>query len=190
MLDTFLNIKTRRVIPTDTKGIFSPDASLRSICLLWKEFLSRGLNCRLLNVWWLTYCPDVMMSPPFTFELKGKHRSKGAFVSPIMLTLLDCCKSSANGYQQCRRQTRVHGDFSYHQYPKFFPTLLPKMWPESVLQNARPEVSFASIITDFCVLPENLTVMEVSFWLFLSWMSFFVASTISVTEVFIPVSRL
>ena len=31
------------------------------------------------------YCPVVIMSPPLSFEIKGKHRSKGAFVSPTML---------------------------------------------------------------------------------------------------------
>ena len=34
MLEAFLNIKTKRVIATDTKGNFLPDGSLRSMCIL------------------------------------------------------------------------------------------------------------------------------------------------------------
>ena len=43
--------KTRRVIPTNAKDIFSQLVSLKSIWMLWKEILSSSLNCRLLNVW-------------------------------------------------------------------------------------------------------------------------------------------
>ena len=41
-------------------------------------------------------------------------------------TLLECCKSSANGYEQCRRQIPVHEDFSYHRYPKFVSHIVTK----------------------------------------------------------------
>ena len=37
MLEAFWNIKTRRVIPTDTNGIFSPLLSLKSVWILWKK---------------------------------------------------------------------------------------------------------------------------------------------------------
>ena len=47
----FLNIKTKRVIPTDTENGFSPLVSLKSMWIVWRKFLSSGLNCRLLNVW-------------------------------------------------------------------------------------------------------------------------------------------
>ena len=33
------------------KRYFSPLLSLKSMWILWEEFLSNGLNCRLLNVW-------------------------------------------------------------------------------------------------------------------------------------------
>ena len=54
------------------------------------------------------YCPVVIMSPLFIFEIKGKHRSKGVLCLQQSCILLDCCKSSANGYEQCRRQIQVH----------------------------------------------------------------------------------
>ena len=50
------------------------------------------------------------MSPPFSFEIKGKHRSKGVWCLQQSCILLECCKSSANGYEQCRRQIQVHED--------------------------------------------------------------------------------
>ena len=42
MLEVFLDIKTRRVIPTDTNGIFSPFMFLKSMWLLWKKFEQRS----------------------------------------------------------------------------------------------------------------------------------------------------
>ena len=47
----YQTIETKRVIPTDAKFTFSPLVSLKSISVLWKEFLRSGLNCRFLNVW-------------------------------------------------------------------------------------------------------------------------------------------
>ena len=47
----FSEHQNKTIIPTDTKGIFSPLVSLKSMWTLWKDFLSSGLNCRLLNVW-------------------------------------------------------------------------------------------------------------------------------------------
>ena len=43
----FLNIKIKRVIPTDTQGIFSLLVFLNSIWILGKEFLNSGLNSNL-----------------------------------------------------------------------------------------------------------------------------------------------
>ena len=68
--------------------------------------------------------------------------------------------------------------------------IVTKNVTQSVLQNARPELSFASIITTFCVLRETLLVMQVSLWLFLSWMRVFMVSTMSVIEVYSPGSGL
>ena len=45
----FLNIKTIRVMPTDTTGTFSPLVSHVNVNTL-KNFLSSGRNCRLLNL--------------------------------------------------------------------------------------------------------------------------------------------
>ena len=72
------------------------------------------------------YCSVVIMSPPFSFEIKGKHRSKGAFVSPTMLYYTRSCKSSANGYEQRRRQIRVHEVFFLHQHPIFVSQIVIK----------------------------------------------------------------
>ena len=50
-----------------------------------KNFLSSGLNCRLLNVWEFMYCPVVIKCPALSFEMKGKQRINVAFVSPTIL---------------------------------------------------------------------------------------------------------
>ena len=42
MLEAFLNIKTRRVIPTDTKGIFSPHVTLKSVNTMKKNIEQRS----------------------------------------------------------------------------------------------------------------------------------------------------
>ena len=81
-------------------------------------------------------------------------------------TLLDCCKSSANGYEQCRRQIRVHEDIFLSSDPKFGSQIVIKKETQSVLRKARPVISFASITATFCVLRETLSVMQVSVWLF------------------------
>ena len=56
------------------------------------------------------------MSPPFSFEIKGKHRSKGAFVSPTMLY------STISLYFNFGFMR----SFPYHQYPKFVSQILTK----------------------------------------------------------------
>ena len=50
MSETFQNMRTSRVIPTETKGFFSPDVSRKSMCMLWKDFFTNRLNWRLPNV--------------------------------------------------------------------------------------------------------------------------------------------
>ena len=66
------------------------------------------------------YCPVVIMSPPFSFKIKGKHRSKGTFLSP---TLLYSTRALLN--HQRKDTNNVVGKcwfmrtFSFHQHPKF-----------------------------------------------------------------------
>ena len=47
-LDKFLD--HARTVQRQQLGVSLQDLSLRSMCILWREILSRGLNCRLLNV--------------------------------------------------------------------------------------------------------------------------------------------
>ena len=153
MLESFLKIKIRRVIPTDTENIFSTLVFLESMWILWKEFLSSGLNCRFLNVWQFMYCPVVLMSPALSFEIKGKQRSNGAFVSPTILYSI----RSVYVMRECTRtitwaNSGLCGPFPLKFTPNSLPTLLPKLCPISVLQNARPDLSFVSWISIFCTL--------------------------------------
>ena len=75
MLEAFLIIKANRVTPTDAKGIFSQLVSLKWIWVLWKEFLSCGLNCRLLNVCWFMYCPVSSSYNVSSLELRNKRKT-------------------------------------------------------------------------------------------------------------------
>ena len=144
MLKAFLNIKRRWVIPTDTKGSFSSLVSLKSRWILWKQFLSRGLNCRLLNVWYFMYCPVVIMSPGLSFEMKGKQRSNGGFVSPTILYPI----KSVYIMRECMWTmsltiSSLWGPFLLNITPNSLPILLPKRCPKSVLNNAKPDLSYA-----------------------------------------------
>ena len=50
--DTFLNMKTSRVIPLTQKKILSPEAevSCKSTCVLWRDFFNSRLNWSFLRV--------------------------------------------------------------------------------------------------------------------------------------------
>ena len=73
------------------------------------------------------YCPVVIMYPPFIFEMKGKHRSKGAFVSPTMLY-----STRSLLYHRGMDTNNVVGKlwfmrtFSFLQYPKMVSHIVTK----------------------------------------------------------------
>ena len=69
-----LNMRTSRVIPTETKGIFSSDVSRKSS----KLKIAKSLIVHVLSIL-------VIMSPDLSLDMNGKQRSKGAFVSPTKL---------------------------------------------------------------------------------------------------------
>ena len=144
MSDTFSNMRTSRVIPTDTKRIFSPEVSRKSTRILWKEFFNNRLNWRMLKVWQFMYCPVVFISPDSSFDMNGKQRKKGAFLSPTLLY------SSMSLYvmSKCRR-TISYANFGLWRpfprmsIPKSFRTYPPNTCPKSVLQFARLDSSLA-----------------------------------------------
>ena len=74
MLEVFENIKTRRVIATDTIGNFPPLESFKALWKLWKK-LSSGLNCRLLRIWSFMYCSVIILLLAFNFYTRKKQRS-------------------------------------------------------------------------------------------------------------------
>ena len=65
----------------DTKGIFWPLVSPKSMWILQKEFLNRVLNCSWISIWYFMYCPVVKISSAFSIRRQGKQREKGASVS-------------------------------------------------------------------------------------------------------------
>ena len=67
------------------KGYFSPLVFLKFLWILWKDFLSSGLYCRLLNVWYFMYCMVVELTQNFSLEINGKQSSNGDFVLPTIL---------------------------------------------------------------------------------------------------------
>ena len=164
MLKAFLIIKTKRLIPADPKGIFSPIVSLKSMWMPWKEFFSRGLNCRLLNVWYFKYCPMLIW-----------------IHSDLCLSWLSACG-------QFRMQIWFMRSFSSQLYPKSLPTLFPKLCPKLSLKNARPDLSFARWISISCFFPDNITVIQQLLWLSRIWMSVFMAWTICVMKRYRPSS--
>ena len=72
------------------------------------------------------YCPVVIISPPFSFEIKGKHRRNGASVPQHCFTLLDRCKSSAMDTNNVVGKLGFMRTFSYDQYPKFVSHIVTK----------------------------------------------------------------
>ena len=72
--------------------------------------------------------------------------------------------------------------FSSQNYSKSVPTLLPKLCPMFVLNNARKHLFFAMLISTFWVLRDTLTVTQLLLWLWFSWMRAFIFSTKSVME--------
>ena len=72
-------------MPTDTKGVFQPLVSVKSMWKQWKKIERSGLSCSLENVREFIYSPIVIMSPGFSFETKGKQRRNGLLVLPTIL---------------------------------------------------------------------------------------------------------
>ena len=64
------------------------------------------------------YCPVVLMSPSFSFEIKRKHRSKELLCVQQCFTQIDRCKLTANGYEQGFRQIWVHEDLFLSSVPQ------------------------------------------------------------------------
>ena len=185
MLEAFLNIKTRQVIPTDKKRIFSPLVSLKSMWILWKVFLNSGLSCRLLNARLLMHCAVVIMSPDLSLKWKESNATAGPSCRQRFCTQSGPRISWVSVCGQCRKQILVWELWDpspLHITPKLLPTLLQKMCSRSVLKNARPDPSFAKKTSNFCVFWDTFTVIPFSLWLCLSWMRVFMASTKSLGE--------
>ena len=144
MLELFLNIKTRRVIPTDTWGIFFTARVSQLNVNTMERFLSSSLNSRLLNIWYFIYCPVVIKFPALSFDTKRKQRGNEAFVSPKLLYSI----RSVYILRECMRTVSQANFFSWGPFPinitpNALPTLPPKMCPRSVLKVARPDPSVA-----------------------------------------------
>ena len=72
------------------------------------------------------YCPVVIISTPLSFEIRGKHRSQGVFLSPTMLY------SSRSLNHQRKETNNVVGKLwfmralFFHQYPKMVSHIVTK----------------------------------------------------------------
>ena len=73
------------------------------------------------------YCPVVILSPPFSFEIKTDNIvARELLCLQQCCTLLECCKLSASGYEHCCRQIRVPEDFFLPSYPKLVSHIVTK----------------------------------------------------------------
>ena len=84
MVEVFLNIKIIRVIPEGTRIFFTFRVSQIQVSTR-KKILSSGLSFRVLDVRPFMYCLVKTTSPAFSFGIKIKQRSNGAFASPAIL---------------------------------------------------------------------------------------------------------
>ena len=103
----FLNIKTKRVIPTDTENGFSPLVSLKSMWTVWRKLLSSGLNCRLLNVWLFMYCPVVFNVCSLELPSKKKTTQQWSLRVANDIVLNPVGEYHENVCGKCRKQILV-----------------------------------------------------------------------------------
>ena len=136
-MEDFLNIKTKRVLPTDKVGIFSTLVSLKSLLILLKKFsssvLSSSYNISSLELW----------------KNVQQHR-KGAFVSPTILFPI----RSVYIMRECMRtkfsaNSGLRGPIPLNVNQSSLPRVLLKKYPMSLLRNARPDPSYAKKISIF-----------------------------------------
>ena len=177
-------MKTRRSIPRDTKGIFWPLVSLKSMWKLWKSFLSSDLNCRLLKAWKVMHCPVVLKSLAHRFEIRGSNAEM-----ELLCRQKWCTQTSLYITWE-----RVHVDnvvsklnfvrfFSSHQHSK----LNAHITSENVSQVRTKECKTRSGIRKlnllkFWVLRDTVMVIQHPLWLCLPWMRVFMGSFLSVME--------
>ena len=130
------------------------------------------------------YCPAVIMSPFLSLDMNRKQRCKGAFVSPKIFYSTRSVEIMSEWMRTISQANFVScGPSPLMSIPKSFLTSPSNIYPKSVLKIARLGSSFARYtFTLITVTLLTLIVMQLSLWLFLSFMRIFIASTMSVTE--------
>ena len=132
--------------------------------MLWKDVLNSGPNFGLQNFWKFSYSP-VVWCPAISFGIKGRQRSNEAFVLPTKFYSI----RSVCIMRECKRkkseQFLVLMWFSSQHYPKFTSKIISETVSQVSTKNARPDLSFARYISTFCVLQDNITVIQFSVWL-------------------------
>ena len=64
--------------------------SLKSICILWRNFLSNCITCRLLKIWQLMYCQQIVTYEP-SVPIYGTATQQWSFCSTSIVVLNQVC---------------------------------------------------------------------------------------------------
>ena len=144
-MEASLNIRTRQVIPIDTKKIFSAPVSLKSMWRLWKKILISGSNSRLLEVWQFmlhVLSSSYNVSSPELWN-EWKTQQWGLRVtSDIVLNQVRVYHERVFADTAVSKLWFVRS-FTSQQHSNFVANNIPKMYPWSALKNARPDLPFA-----------------------------------------------